>query len=305
MSADRANLVYRFPNATVIRCDRGTVKNSKLLADGVQVFEDKSILSEEVAKRLGYLYTIYGPSQGELNLIRVVTTEVVDSYIPQKSGLLELSEEDYGRLSPAFKKLYEKRVGKPEEKWEQLPIDVLEIEGELTDGLLIGKHFPTDLHRYLNGIREQARRVNSWGSSNDKERPDFERALPLKLTAKEIVSVLSDHIIQPVRSSPGITAFVNTGYGIGNDELVLEFFAKRYDGAMKKVLDTKKDGKPYADRRGHMVKDFPDKIGRAAIPSEQLGEWWESIGGNELPDDQKLAALKALAGRLTGLESAS
>ncbi len=305
MSTAKPNLVYRFPNATVIRWDGGTVRNSKLLAGGVEVFEDSSLISEDVKQKLGFRYSFFGQSDGELNLIRVVETEVVDSYIPKKSGLRELSEEEYQQLSPAFQKLYEKRVGKPEEKWEQLPIEVLELEGEISDDLFLGKYFPTELHRVLNTIRERERRVRSSGFGyGDKERADFERALPLKISDNELVAVLDEHIIQPVRQGKGITAFVTTGYGLKKEELRLEFFAAPYDGAVKKILDRKANGQPYADRRGHMVKDFPAKVGMAVISQEQLGEWWKSIGGNSLPDDQKLLSLKALAGRLTGLGDA-
>lgn len=63
-------------------------------------------------------------------------------------------------------------------------------------------------------------------------------------------------------------ALITVSRGIlrsGDKGLEIKFFDRDYNGEKKKVLDLKKDGRPYSDRRGRYVNDYPTIVASYSI----------------------------------------
>lgn len=303
--ADEKTLVYRFANATLVKFV-GMSYHGAVLTDGtdkVLKVEDSPI-SEEVSDKL-YGVSFYGPLVGELKLERVRTVEAVDRYVARdwKSGIRDLSAEDYGKLSDNFKKLYRKELAEPQEIRTEIDHDTVDVPVELTDAILMGHDFLTELHRRVNKIRESARRGSYYG--NKDPRAELWRAMPLSLSTRELTGVLQELSSRMTGLGYQARVVFRGGYSQSPDFFDIEYFARPYRGETRKQLATKQNGQPYADRRGRMVNDYPPVVGKASISEDDISGWWSSFGGNSLPDSEKLEVLSKFARHLWRFEKQS
>ena len=291
--------IYRFANATVIYSPRHMGKMT-LLEDGVAVAELPDLLSEEVLTALGsYSHKIYAPTQGELELVRSSWTQDTLSYIPkdENSELRELDEETYNRISPNFQLRYKRKLADRVETRTPLEYELVSSPYALKGEVLIGREFVSELHSKIVPLRARATRNDSYYYNRDRLRASLQSNLPLSLTGGEI-KVLIDGLGDEVARGKGYSASLHR-YGYSEEsDFNVTFYATPYEGAMKKVLDKKQNGQPYADRRGRMVRDLPRAVGQAKITSTDLASWWASVEGNRLSDDAKLEALRTLTNHL-------
>lgn len=293
--SDKRFQIYRFRNATLIR---GSVTDSIiLLEDGEPVAESARLLSEAARNGLGlYSNRLHGVTHGELRLISSRWTQETVSYVPKDSslGLRELSEEEYSLLSKGFQIRYGRKLSEPTETRTELEFELKELGFDLEEEILRGNQFPTELHRRIKPIRDRARRADGYGSySRDPLEIDLNRNLPLELTGSEIIYLI-EGLGGAIKASSGYGATVSVSMGFREPPSIeLNFFARPYDGSMKKVLHRKKNGQPYADNRGQMVKETPPVVGTASITEKDVSNWWNSIGGPELSEEAKLEALQA------------
>lgn len=300
--ADRIPTIYRFANATLIRWNGRGSSDVVLFDDGELLSEDSKTLTRETRDKLGRSsYRFHGKSTGELKLIESKWSQELTRYIPRNgsSELRDLSEDDYGKLSPGFQKLYEKLLAEPEENRMEVSFELKNLEGvALSEAVVLGREQLTELHGIILPIRDRARRSNSWNSSFQEDRAELARNLPLELSAEELIRIV-DNFGAKIRQGTGYRAQVTTDSAYrGPSELRIDFFGEPYEGAMRKVLSTKRDGKPYADRRGRMVKDLPTSVGSAVVKLQELNGWWDSIGGELLSDEEKLETLTELTRHL-------
>jgi len=303
--ADEKTLVYRFANATLVKFV-GMSYHGAVLTDGTDraLKTEHSPISKEVADKL-YGIQFYGPFVGDLKIEQVRTVEAVDRYVARdwKAGLRDLSAEDYEKLSDNFKKLYKKELAEPEEIRTEIDHDTVEIPVELTDAILMGHDFISELHMRVNKIRESSRQSGFYG--NRDPRPELWRAMPLSLSARELTSVI--HGLSSRLTGHGYQARVvfRGGYSHTQDFFDIDYFARPYRGETRKQLDKKQNGQPYADRRGRMVNDYPPVVGSASISEDDIAGWWSSFGGNLLSDGEKLEVLSKFARHLWRFEKQS
>ncbi len=298
-------VIYRFTNATVILWKSLRESSSIiLLEDGEELKRADNLLPKDVAERLKWSTRIYGPSSGELQLVEAKWSQEVISYIPKdgKAGLRRLSEEDYGKLSAGFQKLYEKELAEPVETRTALRFKLQEPELELREQFLLGTEFSSELQAMIQPIRDRKRR-NSYGSyGKEEKRAELTRNLPVELSTDELMDLIElfgKKILQGKRYG----AIVNGrggGYS-GPRYFDISFLAETYEGKQRKVLDKKKNGLPYKNQRGRMVPDRAPAVGTARVTQTDIAGWWESVGGAQLTDGGKLEALEALTGRIWGL----
>jgi len=290
-------IVYRFPNATVVRVGSGVYSSRMELIDGTDkvLVKDSSPISGEITGAMHGL-EFYRSIVGELAIYDVRINQSVARYVPidWKSGLRDLTEEEYNRLTAGFRQLYKKELDEPEELRTEVPHTLVEVDVELSDDLLMGRSFISDLHGQVHKIREAERRSrSSWG--RDEVRPDLSRVLPLTLKDSELISIVGDFGNRLARGDGGhgykAKAVFRTGYREPS-RLEISYFATAYRGETRKVLDKKANGKPYADGRGRMVQDLPSQVGSSVVTEGDLADWWRSIQGNSLPDSKKLEALQ-------------
>lgn len=300
--------IYRFPNATLVQFagPHGPTGHS-LLKNGTKLSEHKTLISDSTFKKLGVWSTrIYESSLGTLELVHSSWSQDLVSYTPilndpltEDQSLRELDEETYLKLSPGFRKLYKKKLADPVELRESVDFELIESPIALDEDVLLGREHPTALHRILGPIREQERRKNSYYSyGNDGPRPDLRRVLPLNISSDELMKLISS-LAKPTVGDAGYGATITLrDYYASTPQLEISFLASTYTGAMRKQLDKKANGQPYADHRGRMVKDHPKIVGRATVTTGDIWKWWDAIEGNQLSDGEKLEAIQALIRRL-------
>jgi len=300
--ASTAPQIYRFPNATMILWNStGSSDNIALLEDGKPLAPLAGVLDEETIKSLGgsWRVRLHAASSGDLELVLSVWTREVVSYIPkdESAGIRELTEEDFEKLTPSFQRLYKKKLSEATETRTTIEHELKVVDYELSQAVLLGKEFPTELHRLTTPARERARRSSSYGYySRNEELADLKRNLPLSLTSEEILGLINSLSSAAVPAT-GWAASVRT-QGYGTLELEITFYAAPYGGAVRKKPALKQNGRPYADGRGSIVKELPAIVGKAVVTQGDLAEWWSAIGGNELSDSAKLEALKTLTRHL-------
>lgn len=294
--------IYRFPNATVHYSPRHMGSGIILLDDGAEVAGLPDLLSEEVLKALGsYSHKIYAPTQGEIELLRSESTRATLSYVPKDaaSELRELDEETYERLTPSFQIRYKRKFAEPVETRTPVEFELIAVPYELKGEFLTGKEFPTELHAKVTPVRRHERKRSSYGRyyGSDQIPAYLDWNLPLILSADEVLLVV-DALGTSILQGVGYSATVNQRGVYSGGNLEVNFFAKPYEGATKKILDKKRNGGTYADQRGRMVRDLPTAVGKAEITSLHLSSWWESVEGNSLSDEAKLEALRSLTKHL-------
>jgi len=291
------NIIYRFPNATVLFAP-GNLRSIILLNDGVEVSEHSHALTTEIMEALGtYSYRAHFATEGKLQLVSSSWSREVLSYIPKdrSSELKELDEESYEKISENFKRFYERKLAEPVETRTELEYELVEVPYDLKGEILIGKEFASDLHAKALPIRDREQR----GSYYDRNRlrASISNNLPLDLTGAEIRKLV-DALGNEVAGRNGYSASLRQYGYLGDGDFDVTFYEVPYQGAVKKVLDKKQNGQPYADRRGRMVRDMPKSVGQAKITATDLANWWASVEGNKLSDDAKLEALRTLTNHL-------
>jgi len=305
--ADEKTVVYRFPNATLVKF-AGTSYYGAVLTDGTDkvLKTEDSPISSEIAGKL-YGVSFYGPAIGELKIEQVRTVEAVDRYVARdwKSGLRDLSAEDYEKLSDNFKSLYKKELAEPQEVRTEIVHVSREVPVELTESIIMGQEFISDLHRQVNVVRESERRKNSYYGTRDP-RPELWRFLPLVLSGVELMEIMGN-IGQAVGRGRGYQAWLtfHKGYASEPNVFDISYYARPYNGEMRKVLEKKKNGQPYADRRGRMVRDMAPVVGKALVTESDIVSWWESVGGAALSDGEKFEAIQKLTRHLWRVQNAS
>lgn len=299
--ADQIPTIYSFANATVLRWNSLRASESiLLLEDGEVLKEAKGVLSEEAASGLRYTTRIYRRTSGELQLVSSQFSREITSYVPKASNseLRVLSEEEFGKLSEGFQKLYEKNLAEPVETRSAIRFDFQEIDLELREQFLLGVEFSSELQALLQPIRDRIKRANSYSPRSSEKKAELERNLPTTVEARELPQLIGK-IGEKISSSHGYAARVQVDSGYREpDKLKVSFLADRYTGGTRKVLSLKQNGKPYADQRGRLVPDFPEAVGEARITEGELWSWWKSVDGPKLSDEEKLEALTALTRHL-------
>lgn len=304
--ADKKITIYRFPNCTILEGSTyGYINDSvKLLDEDALLLPAKmfsSELQDKLEKRGLKLYEAVTDSP----VIQKKTwTQEVTSFVPiSNTKLRELDAEKFEELSPKFKSLYKKKMSAPVEEVEDIPYELINVEYDLSEPVLMGEEYLTDLHKLVVKDREAKRSNNSWSYSRSSEPIlSLERNLPLRMKSSEIALAIVN-AADKLTVSKGYSANISLSRGFRDEpsRIQVSFYANAYDGSKRKVLETKKDGKPYADRRGRYVKDLPPVVGTASITELELFSWWSSIDGNSLNDDDKLTVLTLFAKKILGL----
>ena len=306
MSTDNTlPLIYRFTNATVVhwRGNRPSGDVSVISSDAP--LATSTAISKEIQDKLkGYSsgYEFYEASEGNLTLEQSSWSRELISYVPYDTNnkqLRVLTAEEFEQLTPGFQRLYKKDLSEPIETKTELEFELKTVDRELKESILMGTEFVSDLHKNLYEIRQRAiARSLNYYSRNTGPAPAFDRILPLTITSDELIKLVAD-AGHKIGSGTGFGATVGIVEPYRSEaHLKISFFAQPYDGSVKKKLDLKRDGKPYADGRGRMVKDLPSVVGTAEITQRELGEWWVSVDGNLLPDEDKQEAIQALTNTL-------
>lgn len=305
MSTDKKlPLIYRFTNATVLhwRGNRPTGTVSVIAESPLAI---STIISKETQDRLkGYStgYEFFEASEGDLTLEESTWSREFISYVPIDAGnkqLRTLPAEEFEKLTPGFQRLYRKELSEPIETKTELEFEVQTLDLELKESILLGTEFLTDLHRDVVDLRQKvAARNRSYYNVDSGPTPAFERTLPLVISNDELIKLVA-RAGHKIGSGSGFGATVGIVEPYREEAYFkVSFFANPYDGSVKRKPDLKRDGKPYADGRGRMVKDFPKVVGIAQISTSDLGTWWDSIGGNDLTDEDKQEAIQALTNNL-------
>lgn len=299
---EKLPVIYRFPNATLVQKIYPGSGNKVAFLDGGKPAAKSKLFSDdfkELVKKLGY--KLFAAVAEDAVLEQSKFSQELVSYIPKdesSGGLRELTADDYEKLSPAFKAFYESKLAEPVETKSILEHELRTVDYELNEDVLLGKDYLTELHRHIDGIRKQeaARRRSYYSSSSSEPKLELWRNLPLNLSDDEVfkvVGLLGNRITNTSGGGYGATLSLHE-YSHIPSYITVTFFVSTYSGEMRKQLDTKKDGHPYADRRGRMVKDYPKTAGSATLTPGDLALWWGSIGGNSLADAEKFEALNAL-----------
>lgn len=306
MSTDnKLPLIYRFTNATVVHW-RGNRPSGEVNVMSGAPLATSTVISKETQDKLkgyGTGYSFFEASEGDLTLVQSTWSRELISYVPYDTNnkqLRVLTAEEFEQLTPGFKNLYRKDLSEPIETKAELEFEVQTLDLELKESILLGTEFLTDLHRDVVDLRQKAaaRTRSYYYDSKSGPIPSFERTLPLVISNDELIKLVA-------RAGHKISSGKGFGATVGIVEPYREeayfkvsFFANPYDGSVKRKPDLKRDGKPYADGRGRMVKDFPKVVGIAQITTSELGTWWDSIGGNLLSDEDKQDAIQALTNTL-------
>lgn len=305
MSTDnKLPLIYRFTNATVVHW-RGSRPGGDVSVISDAPLATSTAISKEIQDKLkGYSsgYEFFEASEGDLTLEHSSWSRELISYVPldvSNKQLRVLTAEEFEQLTPGFQRLYKKDLSEPIETKTELEFEVKTVDRELKESILMGTEFVSDLHKDVYEIRQRviAKSLNYY-SHNTGPAPAFDRILPLAITSDELIKLIA-RAGQKIGSGAGFGATVGIVEPYRSEaHLKISFFAQPYDGSVKKKPDLKRDGKPYADGRGRMVKDLPSVVGTAEITTSELGTWWDSIGGNLLSDEDKQEAIQALTNNL-------
>jgi len=301
--------IIRFPNATLFErrsLDASSASGRLQLWDGDREVErDSELLSDELKSilyRKGWV--AFGPAEQPRATV-LETYQDVDHYEPKSSaprGLRQLSPQEFEQLTASFRAHYELVREAPREELVELSVRIEDRPMELDPAILEGK-------RYLNELHNRLANVPSEGGFN--RRNSAEAAVDISnFEAKALNQEQLIHVVwqlySPVtqgRSQRGI--FVGGFFGgipSKPDSISIRFFETPYEGAMKKQLDRKKNGQPYADRRGRMVPDYPQEAGKATITRAELWEWWQNVDGNSRSDEEKIQLLKELVAAVLHVE---
>lgn len=297
---DRLTVVYRFTNATLVNWAPNINRDSITVLDEQEPLPKlPELLNEEVLRQLGqYYHTVYRKAWGAIELVSITSTQEVVSYLPldATSGLRELQEEDYEKLTPGFQKLYKKKLSEPTMVRTVVEHEIREVPFELQDDVLSGKVFPTKLHELISPIREHIRKRNSsYYNDRDGIHVELRNNLSIQLSDEELLKLISERGPKfTLGKNYGASAEYKSGYR-DPSELEITFFTAPYRGETRKIFDKKANGQHYADGRGRLVKDLPSTAGTATISEKDVGLWWYSIGGDVLSEDEKLEALEVFA----------
>lgn len=303
--------IYRFANATVLKIQKYNYSGEISLQDnGAKVLES-TVLSEEVLSQLrSNQLRVFAATSEDVFIQRSETSQEVVSYLPvdEKSVMRELDAKSFEKLSANFQKMYQRKLAEPVETLSVIEHELQSMSYDLTDEELLGAKPLTVLHGVVNEIRDQAvKKLNrySYASNDNKPRARLERVLPIKLQAEELMRTVSK-LAYKVIPNRGYAASVKLeDYHHLPLTMNIDFYVNAYQGETRKVLDKKRDGRPYADGRGRFVQDMPATAGRAVISVGELGDWWSSVEGNKLSDEQKLETLTALTRSLWQVQESS
>lgn len=302
--ADKKMTIYRFPNCTILEgATYGYINDNVKLLDEDALLLPVEIFSSDLQEKLKHRgLKLYEAVTDSPVIQKRTWTQEVTSFVPiSNTKLRELDTEKFEELSPKFKSLYKKKMSAPVEEVEDIPYELINVEYDLSEPILMGEKYLTYLHKLVVKDREAKRSSNSWSRSPEPVL-SLERNLTLKLTHSELALVFS-HIANNLTGTEGYSANVSLSKGFRAEpsRVQVSFYANAYDGSKRKVLATKKDGRPYADKRGHYVRDLPPVVGNASITDSELFSWWSSIDGNSLNDDDKLTVLTLFAKKILGL----
>lgn len=310
-SETTAYRLIRFTNATLferrsLSASGAASKSSLQLWDGDREVErDSQLLSDELRDTLyrkGWI--LFGAAEQPRATI-IETYQDVDHYEPKSSaprGLRKLAPQEFEQLTASFKSHYELVREEPREELVELAVEIEDRAMELDSAILEGKSYLNELHRLIAKVPRE-RSSNRWNSAEASVNvSNFE---PKELSAGQLIHVVWQLYSSVIQGHSHRGIFVGGFFGgipSKPDSIPIRFFEEPYEGAMKKQLDKKKNGQPYADRRGRMVPDYPREVGKATITSAELWSWWQSVDGNSRPDEEKLQLLRELVAAVLHVE---
>lgn len=303
-------IIYRFPNHTLIKSASygkpGYLNNKVELHDEGSTVALSRDFSEDFKNSIDReSMRLYEAVTDSAVLYHRETSQEVVSFIPVAGNpkLKEITAEEFEQLSSGFRRFYEKKLSEPSEVITEIEARVINVNYDLKESVVMGIEPLTELHSIVNNIRAADRKRNSWNyNSNSEPYFSLERNLPLSLSAREVMKVLGE-IAQKSLTKKGVTGRLSVTSPYRNEpvEMNISFYEKPYDGSIKKILDRKRDGKPYADRRGRHVPDMPATAGLAHVTEDEISSWWRFITGDNLEDNQKFAVLQAFTQKVLSI----
>lgn len=296
--------MWQFENATVVQ-PRINDKNQTVIGSDGKILNEIQIPGENTepdSSRINNT-SVLEKSVGALTIVTVVEHQKeIEKYVPKNSEehpeLRHLTVDQYEGLTRDFKNLY---IPEQPETFNNVIEEVVspeQVPYELEWDFLVGKNFTSWLHGIILPCR--ARNSDRYSSSSTiTVHPKLENNLPLDLTTSEILVVL-ESLNRGLKQESKLGALVNItlNHMYVPGEVNIKFFTEVWDKKFKKRLSTKANGRPYADRRGTMVPDYPETAGEAVITMQDIASWWNSINGNNLTDEQKHQALNGFMKQL-------
>lgn len=289
--------VYKFSNAfavelpTNLQWERKTREENteiKILGKDGYLLQKFENLDEEYRERL-YRVRVFEATEGEITVQKTTRSRSVASYVPKdkkNKNLNDLSEEEFMQLSESFQRLYEKFLGEENLEREVLEYELIEVDAELSQDVLIGKVALNNIHQWVKNVRGKERGNYNYNNRDKSYYPNLHNFLPISLNANDVMFIV-EQIGETLPNKGFMAKVVYRSLYMTPAEINVEFFSEVYDGKLRKIYDTKKNGQRYADGRGRHVQDFPMVVGRAKITIEDIDSWIQSVGLNTFSDTKK------------------
>ena len=177
-----------------------------------------------------------------------VTTEVSQVvYVSEEEQFRNLSPEEFALLNSEMQSRYVKKETKVPAKEEMGLEVVVSVSLDFNPEVYLGtkKYCPLSVNTQYSG---------GWGSAKPRvSMMNYISTLPGEGMYK---------VIKNIFSSTKVTQVVPN---LWSSEVLLHFLEHPWDGAKKKKLSTKSNGRTYADKRGYFVPNYPKTVDTAKV----------------------------------------
>lgn len=233
--------------------------------------QNGTLLSEPLILDRGVFYA--HTDFKEIELKAYSEEDVVASYTSSVKGLKDIDQETYDSLSSGFKAKYEK-VLEPEKKKVSVEIEVTlkSINTDFKEAVYAGDEWESRLAASWAGASRGGIRRNTVKNLYQQSM-DGDKAL---IFMKELYGVEKKkakggqlkQVEADFRNYDPSRSF--SIHDRGNSAVEVLYYDKPYHGEVKKQLQRKTNGRPYADRRSINVPDKPDVASKAIIWASDL-----------------------------------
>lgn len=193
-----------------------------------------------------------------------------------------LSEVEYSSLPDSFKKKYKAVKGETITSYEEVEVEPIVFDTVFDEHVFKGENLSK-----IREIVENTKKKNSYWRSSPKI-GSFKNFESTNLTKENIIPVIQNVVESLSKASETNPAAVRLDFpSYANEHFNIKFYSQFYKGETKQVLLKKQNGRPYADKRSRTVPDLPSVVSEAKVTNKELMDWWDSIEGNKLSDNDK------------------
>lgn len=219
----------------------------------------------------------------DVEIKHIEVLDVVETYTADTPGWIDIDKETYDKLTPNF-----------QSKYKEVPSGkkVIEHDVEITSK----RHkVDFDLVAYMGESVSELQKILK--GEDYTPYPSVKNLSSTFLTEMQILAVLVYLYNQEKSSLKQLKLNAKEYFDFRRardadtvyERIAVSYFVTPYNGETKKQLSMKQNGRPYADRRGRMVADYPAVASTVIIFAEDLSGI--PLTGT---DDEKLETIKSL-----------